>query len=269
MSYEQILTETRGDVLLLTLNRPEKLNAWTETMRSEMVDAIDRANDDPAIGAVIVTGAGRGFCSGADIEQTFQSRIDGRSAEPAQRTTPPRDWVAFCRESKPLIAAVNGVAVGVGLTMILPFDIIVASDQARLGMFFVRMGLVPELASSHYIVQRIGFAKASEMCLTGRLYAATEVAGTGLVNEVVPSDQVLPRAFELAAQIATNSAPALRMIKSLLTVNGACEDLRQVQARETEALAIAYATPEHKEAVKAFLEKRKPNFRAAAAAPST
>jgi 2-(1,2-epoxy-1,2-dihydrophenyl)acetyl-CoA isomerase len=174
--------------------------------------------------------------------------------------------VAFCRESKPLIAAVNGVAVGVGLTMILPFDIIVASDQARLGMFFVRMGLVPELASSHYIVQRVGFAKASEMCLTGKLYPAAEVTGTGLVNEVVAHDQLLPRAFELASQIAVNSAPALRMIKALLTVNGACEDLREVQKREIEALAIAYATPEHKEAVQAFLEKRKPDFRAAAAA---
>ena len=270
MGYEQITTEARGDALLLTLNRPEKLNAWTDTMRREMVDAIDRANNDPAIGAVVVTGAGRGFCSGADIEQTFQSRIEGKTEERAKpAASAPRDWVAFCRESKPLIAAVNGVAVGVGLTMILPFDIIVASDQARLGMFFVRMGLVPELASSHYIVQRVGFAKASEMCLTGKLYAATELTGTGLVNDVVAHDQLLPRAFELAAQIGVNSGPALRMIKSLLTVNGACEDLREVQKREIEALTIAYATPEHKEAVQAFLEKRKPDFRAAAAATAT
>ncbi len=109
--------------------------------------------------------------------------------------------------------------------MILPFDIILASDQARMGMFFVRMGLVPELASSYYVVQRVGFAKASEMCLTGKLYPATELVGTGLVNDVVPHDQLLTRAFEMAAQIAANSAPALRMIKALLTSNGACEDL--------------------------------------------
>jgi 2-(1,2-epoxy-1,2-dihydrophenyl)acetyl-CoA isomerase len=266
VGYEQITTEARGDVLLLTLNRPEKLNAWTDRMRREMVDAIDAANDDPAIGAIVVTGAGRGFCSGADIEQTFQARIDGRAGSGSGAERPERrDWVAFCRESKPLVAAVNGVAVGVGLTMILPFDVIVASDQARLGMFFVRMGLVPELASSYYIVQRVGFAKASEMCLTGRLYSAAEVAGTGLVNEVVPHEQLLPRAFELATQMAANSAPALRMIKALLTSNGACEDPRQVQAREIEALGKAYATAEHKEAVRAFLEKRKPDFRAAAA----
>jgi 2-(1,2-epoxy-1,2-dihydrophenyl)acetyl-CoA isomerase len=128
------------------------------------------------------------------------------------------------------------------------------------------MGLVPELASSYYVVQRVGFAKASEMCLTGKLYPATELAGTGMVNDVVPHDQLLPRAFEMAGAIAANSAPALRMIKALLTSNGACEDLGAVQRREIEALTVAYATPEHKEAVKAFLEKRKPDFRAAAAA---
>jgi len=264
VSYEQIATETRGDVLLLTLNRPEKLNAWTNTMRVEMMRAIDAANADPAIGAVVVTGAGRGFCAGADIEQTFNARIEGRGDGGVGGER--RDWVAFCRESKPLIAAVNGVAVGVGLTMILPFDIILASDQARLGMFFVRMGLVPELASSYYVVQRVGFAKASEMCLSGKLYPATELQGTGMVNDVVPHDQLLPRAFEMAGQIAANSAPALRMIKALLTQNGACEDTGAVQRREIEALNVAYSTPEHKEAVKAFLEKRKPDFRAAAAA---
>jgi 2-(1,2-epoxy-1,2-dihydrophenyl)acetyl-CoA isomerase len=128
------------------------------------------------------------------------------------------------------------------------------------------MGLVPELASSYYIVQRVGFAKASEMCLTGKLYPAAEIAGTGLVNDVVAHDQLVPRALEMASQIAANSAPALRMIKALLTVNGACEDVKQVQTREIEALNKAYATPEHKEAVKAFLEKRKPDFRAAVAA---
>jgi 2-(1,2-epoxy-1,2-dihydrophenyl)acetyl-CoA isomerase len=269
VSYEQITTETRGEVLLLTLNRPEKLNAWTNTMRVEMMQAIDGANADPAIGAVVVTGSGRGFCAGADIEQTFNARIEGRGdggIGGGGGARESRDWVAFCRESKPLIAAVNGVAVGVGLTMILPFDVILASDQARLGMFFVRMGLVPELASSYYIVQRVGFAKASEMCLSGKLYPAPEIAGTGLVNEVVAHDQLLPRAFEMATQIAGNSGPALRMIKALLTQNGACEDISAVQRREVEALAVAYATPEHKEAVKAFLEKRKPDFRAAAAA---
>jgi 2-(1,2-epoxy-1,2-dihydrophenyl)acetyl-CoA isomerase len=258
--YEQILVERRGDVSLVTLNRPEKLNAWTERMRAEMIDAIEAANSDPVVGAIVLTGAGRGFCSGADIGENFQLSAGLTPTERALRPYP--DWIGLCQESKPLIAAVNGVAVGVGLTMILPFDLILASEQARFGMFFVRMGIVPELASSHFIVQRVGFAKAREMCLTGKLYGAAEIAGTGLVNEVVPHDELLPRACELASQIGSYSIPALRMIKALLTANAACDDLRLVQAREAEALVKAYATPEHREAVRAFLEKRKPDFRA-------
>ncbi|MDX1384046.1 MAG: enoyl-CoA hydratase-related protein, partial [Thermoanaerobaculia bacterium] len=221
MAYEQILTETLDDVLVVTLNRPEKLNAWTDVMRGEICDAIDAANDDPEIGAIVLTGAGRGFCAGADIEQNFNARIEGsRGGERGGERGERRDWVAFVRESKPIVAAVNGVAVGVGLTMILPCDIIIASEEARFGMFFVRMGLVPELASSSLAVQRVGFAKASEMCLTGRLYDAAEVAGTGLVNAVVPAADLMDEAMDMARQIASNPAPSLRMIKSLLTRNG-------------------------------------------------
>ena len=271
MGYEQILSEQRDAVLLLTLNRPEKLNAWTETMSAELGDAIEGANDDPAIGAIVVTGAGRGFCAGADIQQSFQARlgdadgVDSESGEEGGDTLggdeSRRDWVSFVRSSKPLVAAINGVAVGVGITMVLPFDVILASDRARIGMFFVRMGLVPELASSYFLVQRVGFAMASEMCLSGRLYTAEEFDGTGLVNGVVPHDDLLRRALEMAGQIAAQSGPSVRMIKDLLTRNGACEDLQQVAQRETEALRQAYATPEHHEAVKAFMEKRPPRFR--------
>ncbi|MEE2778678.1 MAG: enoyl-CoA hydratase-related protein [Acidobacteriota bacterium] len=266
MAYEQILTETRDDILVVTLNRPEKLNAWTETMRFEICDAIANGNDDPDVGAIVMTGAGRGFCAGADIEQQFNSRLAGGERPGAREPAERRDWVSFMRESKPIVAAVNGVAVGVGLTMILPMDIIIASENARFGMFFVRMGLVPELASSSLAVQRVGFAKASEMCLTGKLYEASEIADTGLVNAVVPADDLLDSAISMAKQIASNPAPSLRMIKNLLTRNANSDDLATVQAREVEALQVAYETPEHKEAVKAFLEKRKPDFKKAAAA---
>lgn len=266
MSYEQITCESREDILLITLNRPDKLNAYTSQMRLELEDAIERANQDREIGAIVVTGAGRGFCAGADIKQSFQKRLneaegDGEAAKEARR---PGDWVELCRRSKPLVAAVNGVAVGVGLTLILPFDIIVASEAARFGMFFVRMGVVPELGSSHFAIQRLGFAKASEMCLTGRLYEASEVADTGLVNCVVAPDDLLPQALALAREIAANPASSLRLIKELLSVNGSCEDLTAVQAREVAALEKAYASAEHKEAVSAFLEKRKPDFKRAA-----
>lgn len=168
MSYEQIAVERRDGVALLTLHRPERLNAWTPRMSVELADAVERANQDPEIGAIVLTGAGRGFCAGADMEATFQTRLGG--TDPGDDTAGgegglPRglDWVAQVRAAKPMLAAVNGAAVGVGLTMILPCDVIVASERARFGMFFVKMGLVPELASTHFLVQRMGFGCASEM----------------------------------------------------------------------------------------------------------
>ena len=261
MSYEQILEETRGPVRWLTLHRPEKLNAWTRQMANELAEAIDAANEDPAIGAIVVTGSGRAFCAGADIEQAFGSRLEGKSEDPGRT----RDWVDQVRASKPLIAAINGVAVGVGITQVLPFDLLLASDEAKVGMFFVRMGLVPELGSSHYLVQRVGFSLASEMCLSGHLYPAKDLDGSGFFNAVVPAEQLADEAQRRAEEIAANPGPALRMTKELLSVNGAETDLAEVQRRELEKLHEAYETPEHREAVAAFRERRVPDFRKARA----
>ena len=262
MGYTQILTEQRDDLLLITLNRPEKLNAWTRTMNNELCDAIEKANDDTSTGAIVLTGAGRGFCAGADIGESFNSRLEAEDdGSEGADDAGDRDWVSFVRSSKPIVAAINGVAVGVGITMVLPMDVLLASDRARIGMFFVKMGLVPELASSQFLVQRVGFALASEMCLSGRLYEAQELEGKGLVNRVVPHDQLLDEALETARTIAANPGPSLLMIKDLLTRNGACDDLEAVGRREHEALEKAYTTPEHREAVSAFMEKRQPKFR--------
>src|SRR5215510_15885827 len=196
MGYTLIRVERRETVALITLDRPEKLNAWTPAMAVEQATAIEAANADPAVGAIVMTGAGRGFCAGADMEATFKSRIDG--VDPGEDTASGSggmpaslDWVGLCRKSKPLVAAVNGAAVGIGMTMILPFDVIVASEAARFGMFFIRMGLVPELASTHFLVQRMGFGRASEMCLSGRLYPAAEAYEKGLADRLVPADQLL------------------------------------------------------------------------------
>ncbi len=251
MKYSQIKTERRDDVLLITLDRPEKLNAWTYTMSDELGDAIEKANADDGIGAIVVTGAGRGFCAGADIEDAFAARIGGD--QKAGRSA--RDWVPFVRASKPLIGAINGVAVGVGITMVLPFDILLASTQARVGMFFVKMGLVPELASSHFLVQRVGWALASEMCLTGRLYSAAELDGSGLFNGVVPADDLLDEALDAARTIAANPRTSVGFVKELLTLNGTCDDLELVTRREHEALAVAYESDDHKAAVARFLDK--------------
>lgn len=266
MSYEQITAEHRDGVALVTLNRPERLNAWTPRMSVELADAVERANADGEVGAIVLTGAGRGFCAGADMEATFQTRIDG--TDPGDDTAGgegglPRglDWVAQVRAAKPMLAAVNGAAVGIGLTMILPCDVIVASQRARFGMFFIKMGLVPELASTHFLVQRMGFGRASEMCLSGRLYGAEEAYRQGLVDRLTAPDSLLDDALALAREIGANPAPQLRMTKQLLTRNGSATDLAEVQRAESALLRACWETPEHQEAVRAFLEKRPAKFR--------
>src|SRR5215831_18416298 len=238
MSYSLVTLERRDAVGLVTLNRPERLNAWTPAMAVEQARAIEEANADPKVGAIVMTGAGRGFCAGADMEATFKSRIDG--VDPGEDTASGSggmpatlDWVGLCRRSKPLVAAVNGAAVGIGMTMILPFDVILASERARFGMLFIKVGLVPELASTHFLVQRMGFGRASEMCLSGRLYPAAEAAQCGLVDHVTPAEDLLPRAFAIAEGIAANPDLQLGMIKRLLTANGSATDLRAIQERES------------------------------------
>lgn len=260
MQAIQIQVEQRDRVLVVTLARPERMNAWTPQMAVELSDAVARANDDATVGAIVVTGAGKGFCAGADMSDTFEKRIGGD--DPGTDTAGgegglPRglDWVAQVRESKPLIAAVNGAAVGVGLTMILPFDVIVASERAKFGMLFIKVGLVPELASTHFLVQRMGFGRASEMCLSGRIYAAAEAAEKGLVDHLVPHDALLERSLDLAREIAGNPSPQLRMIKQLLTRNGSATDLADIQRSESVLLRECWKSPEHHAAVRAFLEK--------------
>lgn len=260
MQYEQIEYSRDAAVATITLNRPDRLNAWTPRMSRELWHAIEDANETPAIGAIVVTGAGRGFCAGADIG-TFHGQSEDRDAGGGEVFGASGDWVDLCRRSKPLVAAVNGACVGVGMTMILPFDVIVASERARFGMLFIKMGLVPELASTHFLVQRVGFGRASEMCLTGELYGAAEALAWGLADRVVPPDSLLDSALELAGRMAANPDPQLRMTKQLLTRNGSATDLKAVQELESEMLRVCWKTPEHAEAVRAFQEKRPPRFR--------
>ena len=166
----------------------------------------------------------------------------------------------LCRASKPLVAAINGPAIGVGLTMVLPFDQLIAAEGAKLSCRFVKMGLVPELASSHFLVARCGWGNASYLAL-GRHGAGRGGPRLGLVDRVVPASEVLDEAIAVAAEFAANPSPQLRMIKELLSQNGSETDFAAVQRREVDALAEAYNTPEHHEAVRAFLEKRPPVFR--------
>ena len=255
--FNTIRVEKGDDIAVITLNRPERLNAWTNQMSRELRAAITALNDDPEVGAMVVTGAGRGFCAGADIKDNFKARMDASGKEERGGG----DWIGLVRSSKPLIAAVNGACVGVGATMILPMDVIVASEDAKFGMFFVKMGVTPELASSHFLVQRIGLGRASEMCLTGRLYSGKEAFDLGLADRLTTPDNLLGEASALAGEMAANPAPHLRWVKELLTRNGSETDIALVQKREGEVLAKAYVSAEHKEAVDAFLNKRPPVFR--------
>jgi enoyl-CoA hydratase/carnithine racemase len=259
VSYDTITYERNGRVALVTLSRPDRLNAWTPHMASEQAHAIRTANDDDEVGAIVMTGAGRGFCAGADMQDTFKRRIDG--TDPAGDggesggMPPDVDWVALARESKPLVAAVNGAAVGIGMTMILPFDVIVASERAKFGMLFIKVGLVPELASTRLLAQRVGFGRAGEMCLTGRLYDGAEAHRMGLADRIAPAGELLDTAVALAGEIAANPGPQLRMIKQLLTDNAVESDLQLVQEREHALIRECWPSPEHRAAVEAFLGK--------------
>lgn len=254
-TFEQITVEQRERVLVIRLNRPDRLNAWTPTMMTELFRAIGAANDDPSIGAVVVTGEGRGFCAGADMEAVFTSP----SAD-ADVMASAKDWVAFCRSSKPLVAAINGPAIGVGLTMVLPFDRLIAADGAKLSMRFVRLGIVPELASTHFLVSRCGWGTASWLAMSGDTIVAGEAARLGLVDRVCGADELLDQAVADATVLGSNPPLAVRLIKDLLTANAAETDLHAAQGRELRALAEASASADHREAVQAFLEKRPPNF---------
>lgn len=262
MTTTQIALEQVDDVLVVTLNRPEKLNAWTPTMSQELAAAFTAANEDRSVGAIVVRGSGRGFCAGADIEAAFGSHLDtGHAPDAPAPDAATSGWVALCRSSKPLVAAIHGACVGVGLTMVLPFDHLVAASDARLSARFVKMGLVPELASSHFLVTRCGWGRASWLALSGSMVSGDEALAMGLVDRSVAPDSVMDAAMAAARELASNPPEQVRVIKGLLTANAAESDLGLVQRRELEALHAAYQSADHREAVAAFLDKRPPRFR--------
>jgi 2-(1,2-epoxy-1,2-dihydrophenyl)acetyl-CoA isomerase len=270
MSYETILTDEDNGILTITLNRPERLNAWTYQMGGELAQAITEANANDDIIAIVVTGAGRGFCAGADIEAVFKAQAEQRGnaregAPGAARGARTGDYVEMIRASKPIVAAINGAAIGVGLTQVLPMDLLLAARGAKLSVRFIKMGLVPELASSHYLALRVGFGNASELMLTGKTITAEEAHQIGLVDKLVEPGELLKAAKDAARAMGENPQTALKMVKQLLSQNVSEGDTRLVQQRETAALTQCYASPEHKEAISAFLEKRDPNFKLARA----
>ena len=260
MAHEEILTETKGRVGIIRLNRPQRLNAWTDTMSGEIVEQMTAWNNDDGIGAILLTGEGRAFCAGADIGN-FAKRVEtNREGQGERMQRGGYNLTSLMRDSKPTIAAINGYAVGVGLTMILPCDVRIASTAAQLSIRFIKMGLMPELGSTRLLAQLVGLGQATDMCLTGRMVPAEEALRIGLVSAVAAPDDLLPTALAKAEEIANNPTQAVMMIKELLRKNPMDPDLDAVMEREGLRDQIARRLPDHAEAVSAFLEKRDAQF---------
>ncbi|HVR28107.1 MAG TPA: crotonase/enoyl-CoA hydratase family protein [Thermoanaerobaculia bacterium] len=263
MTYEHIRYEVEGPTLLVTLNRPDQLNAFTATMRDELIDAYRRADADDAIRTVIVTGAGRAFCAGADLGRgpsTFD-RTGGAVRAEQHRDGGGLVSLEVHRLKKPVIAAINGPAVGVGITMTLPMDIRIASTGARMGFVFSRRGIVPEACSSYFLPRLVGPSQAAEWFYTGRVFDAQEALAGRLVSRVVEPPDLLPTARAIAAEIADHTSPvSVALCRQMLWRGLAFSE--PMEAHRVESLGIFWMgqSPDVKEGVASFLEKRQPRF---------
>jgi len=245
------------------MNRPDRLNAWTPTMLGELLDAFDRADADDDVRVVIITGAGRGFCAGADLEaggNTFDYRARGVEDD-VPRDGGGRFTLRVFASKKPVIAAINGPAVGVGATMTLPMDVRLASTTAKMGFVFSRRGIVPEAASSWFLPRVVGISQAVEWAATGRVFSAQEALDGGLVRSLHEPDDLLPAAHALAREIVENTAPvsvalARRMMWDML---GAAHPMEAHRA-DSRAMLARGQSADVREGVTSFLEKRSPSF---------
>ncbi len=261
MTLETLLYAKADGVGTITLNRPEALNATTDTLYRELSALISEIAEDRAVGAVVLTGAGRGFCAGADV----------KAMNPDMKLLARRKrhrWILadvlrpLINLEKPVIAAVNGVAVGAGFNIALAADILIASDNAVFSQIFTRLGLVPDLGGMYLLPRVVGLNKAKELCFTAKKIDAAEALALGIANRVVPPDELMTVAQALAREIAAGPPTALAMIKNLLN-KSSTSTLDQMLEYESFAQTLAYTTSEHREGVAAFREKRSPNFRGA------
>ena len=253
-------------VMVLTLNRPEHMNSFNTEMCYEMISAFEQADADPSVRVIVVTGAGRAFCAGADISQGFSAVAPN---EVDEATGIGRDLggvlnLKMFDYDTPIIAAINGAAVGIGATMTIPMDIRIASEKSKFAFPFARRGIVFDGAASWFLPRLVGFAKASEWILKADILMADEMHRAGFLSEVVAPDQVLPRALELARDIAQNCSPTStannkRLLRASMFASGegAAYDLH---LKESEMLTKAFSSPDCHEGVTAFFEKRAPQF---------
>ena len=255
---EQISVEAADGILTITLNRPERLNAWTAQMGAEMRAALDRADADDDVRAVIVTGAGRGFCAGADLASggdTFdytKREIQGPARDNGGELT-----LRIFASTKPVIAAINGPAVGVGATMTLPMDIRLAADDARMGFVFARRGIIPEACSSWFLPRVVGISRAMEWVATGRVFSAQEALEGGLVRSLHPKEELLDAARSLAREIAENTAPvSVALARQLMWRMLGAEHPMLAHRADSRGMVARGQSADAAEGITAFLEKR-------------
>ncbi|CAN5835726.1 MAG: crotonase/enoyl-CoA hydratase family protein [Ilumatobacteraceae bacterium] len=265
MDFTQITYEVDGPAAVVTLNRPEQLNAFTGTMLTELLAAFDRAEADDAVRAIIMTGAGRAYCAGADLSSggdTFDHEAHGVGADATGRA--PRDGggilvLRIFQCTKPVIGAINGSAVGVGISMTLPMDIRLLADNAKVGFVFAGRGIAPDGAASWFLPRVVGINQALEWVLTARVFKAEEALAGGLVRSIHPADQVLSTAKALAAEIATNAAPVSASVSRGLLWRMLGEGHPMAAHRaDSEAIYDLGRKPDAREGVMAFLDKRAP-----------
>ena len=275
MAYETILYDVSEHILTITLNRPDKLNAFNATMQKELIDAFDRADKDDDVRAIIVTGAGRAFCAGADLSSgadTFdrdarrgpvKRLADGKVdySDPNVRDGGGQVTLRIFKCLKPVIAAVNGPAVGIGVTMQLAMDIRIASESARFGFVFSQRGIVPEAASSWFLPRIVGISQALEWCYTGRVFPAQEALAGRLVSKVVLPDELLTTARGLAREIAAKTAPvSVALIRQMMWRMLGADDPMEAHKVDSRGIFTRGMSADVKEGVAAFLEKRPPKF---------
>ena len=275
MPYNTIRYETTDNILTITLNRPEQMNAFTLEMASELIDAFTRASDDDEVRVILVTGAGKAFCAGMDLSaggnvfgldesfsptmEDMRERLSDPQIETGVRDTGGQLTLAIFDCKKPVIAAINGAAVGIGATMTCAMDIRLASDQARIGFVFNKIGITPEACSTWFLPRIVGMGTALEWNLTGEILSAEEVGNKGFVKEVVAPEKLLKRAYELAQRISAFSPVALALTRQMMYRNAA--EAHPLQAHQVDSLAIYYCSQSSgKEGVAAFLEKRRPQY---------
>lgn len=260
-SYEHILFAVEDGVATITLNRPEKMNAYHFALGAELSNAYARCDTDDAVRAVILTGAGKAFCAGADMsggDKTFDD-VEGSQRE-ANSGARVRGLAAY-QVRKPVIAAINGHAVGVGLTLAMQCDLRFVARDAKLAFAFVRRGIIPELGSHSILPRVIGFSRAADLLLSGRTFRGEEAAVLGLASEALAAEDVVPRALEWARDVAVNAAPASVAIAKRLLWEGVTETPRETMAKEKPLLAWVGKQVDAAEGVRSFLERRPPEWK--------